>query len=84
MRSNSAARLREQLAAALEPADGLLDEGQQDEALRAPEHVAHFGAALDRLDQRGARPGVVAEQVVDLAEDDLAPARDPRSPRCVT
>ena len=66
------ARLREELAAPLEAAHRLLDEGQQDEALRAararrPTSVQRSTAFVERR----ARAGVVAEQVVDLAEDDL-------------
>src|ERR1019366_4996519 len=62
------AGLGEQTATALEPADGLFDEREQDQALCPPEDVADFGASLDRLEQGRPRPAMIAEQVVDLAE----------------
>ena len=63
-------QLRPEVARATVAADGRLDHREQDEALRPAEHVADLVAALARLEEDLASTRVLAEQVVDLAEDD--------------
>ena len=64
-------RLGEEIAAAPERADGAFDDGEPHEALGPPEEVAGLGASVEGPLEGGAGARVVAQEVVDLAEDDF-------------
>ncbi len=66
------ARLLRELARALRQALGVLDPGEEQEALTAPERLIERGEVALTLADGGARLLVVAEQVLDLAGDRLA------------
>jgi hypothetical protein len=63
------ARLDQEIARVLEAPHRRGDHREEDQALRAPERIARLAAALAGLTQKLARARVLAEEVVNLAQD---------------